>query len=321
MPADRARQQPRATVFGPAPTLTVTVEAGTDTRPEVHVHAGGQGFWIAHLMARLGLDVTLVGPFGGEIGQVLRTLVPQAGLAIEGVPVGGTNGAYVHDRRSGEREEIAEMAPTPLSRHEADELFGAALVSGLDADVVVLAGPGLHPIVPAELYGRLTSTLRARGALVVADLSGAPLEQVVGGGVSVLKVADDELRADGWLDGSDRAATESTVRRLLAAGAGAVVVTLAESGAIVADGLETHEIEPPVLAPVDPRGAGDSLTAGTAAALARGSALVDAVRYGSAAGALNATRHGLGTGQRSHIERLARHVVARRVDERAPCEP
>lgn len=40
----------RVAVFAPSPLLTVTIEAGAE-RPEVHLHAGGQGFWVARLAA------------------------------------------------------------------------------------------------------------------------------------------------------------------------------------------------------------------------------------------------------------------------------
>jgi 1-phosphofructokinase len=45
--------------------------------------------------------------------------------------------------------------------------------------------------------------------------------------------------------------------------------------------------------------------------LSRGMDMLDAVRLGVAAGALNATRRGLGTGTRQEIERLASHVTIR----------
>ena len=49
--------------------------------------------------------------------------------------------------------------------------------------------------------------------------------------------------------------------------------------------------------------------AATGVALARGTPMIEALRLGTAAGALNATRRGLGSGTRQEIERLARHVT------------
>lgn len=59
---------------------------------------------------------------------------------------------------------------------------------------------------------------------------------------------------------------------------------------------------------VDHRGAGDSMTAGVAAILARDGDLHEAVRTGAAAGALDVTRHGLGTGHRDAITELTTRV-------------
>jgi 1-phosphofructokinase len=67
-------------------------------------------------------------------------------------------------------------------------------------------------------------------------------------------------------------------------------------------------VTPPALEAADPTGAGDSMTAGVAAGLVEDRGIVDAVRFGDVAGALNATRHGKGTGDRSQVERLARRV-------------
>jgi 1-phosphofructokinase len=71
------------------------------------------------------------------------------------------------------------------------------------------------------------------------------------------------------------------------------------------------ELAGPVFEALDERGTGDSMFAATGVGLARGMSVPDALRLGAAAGALNATRRGLGTGTRQEIERLAAHVKVR----------
>ena len=68
------------------------------------------------------------------------------------------------------------------------------------------------------------------------------------------------------------------------------------------------EVTAPRLQAADPKGAGDSMTAGVAAVRARGGDLTDAVRTGAAAGAHNVTRHGLGTGRAEAIAALVPRV-------------
>ncbi len=55
----------RVAAFAPAPILTVTIDPGSD-RPEVHLHSGGQGFWVARMATNLGAEVALCCSLGGE---------------------------------------------------------------------------------------------------------------------------------------------------------------------------------------------------------------------------------------------------------------
>ena len=164
-PAGTVARVPRAMVLAPAPVVTVTVERDADGADEVHVHAGGQGFWIAQLLAELGLDVVLVRHVSAvRSASLVHALVDAHRVELHPVEVSAANGAYVHDRRSGERVEVAEMPAGVLSRHEVDDLYGAALVEGLHADVCVLGGgPVDPPVVPADLYRRLAGDLVGRG--------------------------------------------------------------------------------------------------------------------------------------------------------------
>jgi 1-phosphofructokinase len=304
-----------ACVLAPDPLLTVTVEAALDGDDEIHLHAGGQGFWVGRMIEALGVPVTLCGPFGGESGRVVRSIIEQQSLSVRAVESAGSNGAYIHDRRQGDRVPVAQTPPSPLSRHEVDELYGAALVTGLESDVCVLGGPGQWdaPVIPPETYRRLATDLQANQRTVVADLCGEPLACALEGGLTVLKVSHEELLSDGWTNGDTLEDLVTAMEKLHHAGAQHVLVTRAQEPALaLADG-SVVEVVPPRLEPVDHRGAGDSMTAGVSAGLARGLPWEDALRLGAAAGGLNVTRRGLASGDRREIERLAHHIELRPV--------
>lgn len=297
-------------IFAPSPTLTVTIE-DHDAGPDIHVHAGGQGVWQARMMRRLGASVTLCCILTGETGRVVRGLLEEEGFRVAPVERSGRGAAYVHDRRGGERIPVAETAGDAIGRHELDELYGIALREGLDSGLVSLSGPDADETLPSDTYRRLAADLRAGGARVVVDLAGERLRAALEGGVDVLKVSDEELRDDGLLDGDEADAVLDAMAGLRERGAAAVIVTRASRPLLLLDAEGAVEISPPRLEVADTRGAGDSLTAGLCAGLARGESLREAATLGAAAGALNVTRHGLGTGDTGTIERLRETVRAR----------
>ena len=98
-----------------------------------------------------------------------------------------------------------------------------------------------------------------------------------------------------------------------------LVSRAARSAILIGDG-EGGELQlgGPVFEALDQSGTGDSMFAAIGAGLARGMSMVDALRLGAAAGALNATRRGLGTGSRQEIERLAAHIDVRPLDAPGP---
>jgi 1-phosphofructokinase len=306
---------PRVMVLAPSPLLTVTVEArsGGD---EIHFHPGGQGVWVARLAVSLGAEVVLCSTFGGESGTVIRSLLERWGIDVRAVDATEWNGSYVHDRRSGERHPLAEMGPTGRFRHEVDELYGVAFVAGLEADIVVLGGPenlsmdraDAPEVVPLEVYTRLARDLRRNGIRVIADLCGPALTAALEGGLDLLKVSDDDLAKTGEVPDTERETLLAAIDRLARRGAAAIVVTRAQEPSLALLDGARYEIRSPQVDPIDARGAGDSVTAGIAVALARGQSLSDAVRLGTAAGTLNVTRRGLASGSQREIELLVPHT-------------
>ena len=299
-------------VFAPSPILTITVEAAADGGADIHLHAGGQGFWVARMAVSLGARVSLCCALGGETGRVLRALIVAEGVDVQAVESGASNGAYIHDRRSGERVEVAFTPAGHLGRHDVDELYGITLASGLDADVTLLSGVQPEQILDADVYRRLAGDLRANDRTVIADLTGAPLAAALAGGLAALKLSHEELLAERRAASDDVDDLLEGMRALQRAGADSVLLSRGPTPSLVLDGQrETPrilELSGPRFEAADPIGSGDSMFAALGVGLGSGRSLVDALKVAVAAGALNATRRGLGTGTRDEIERLSRHV-------------
>jgi len=302
-------------VFAPAPQLTITIEAEGD-QPDVHLHAGGQGIWQARMVTSFGVRVVVCAILGGETGRVLGPLIRAEEVELQAVYGESRSPAYIHDRRGGERIAIVETAGDPPTRHELDELYGLTLAEGLDAGICLLSGVPEPGLVRPDVYRRLATDLRNNGARVLADLAGDHLAAVLDAGVDFVKVSHEELLRDGLAADDSIGTLVDAVHELRKRGAAAVVVTRAEEAALalLPDSDTIVEVDMPKLEVADHRGAGDSLTAGVAAVLARGGDLDAAIRTGAAAGALNVTRHGLGTGRADVVERLVERVSLRPLD-------
>jgi 1-phosphofructokinase len=286
----------------------VTVE-DLDGEPDVHLHAGGQGFWQSRMIAALGVEAVVCAAFGGETGRVLRTLLEGEHVDLRARDVAARNGAYVHDRRDGSRSEMVEMLPDALSRHELDDLYELALVEGIRAGTAVLSGPSDDRVLPHDTYYRLTTDLMRNDCRVIVDLAGDRLAEAVRGGPHVVKVSHEELGEE------ELSELVRKCREIAKSGVHGVVVSRADEPALALLDETLYLVRMPRLEPVDTRGAGDSMTAGISAGLALGMSLEDAVKLGAAAGAVNVTRHGLGSGGGDAVRELSRRVELEPIEE------
>ena len=300
----------RVAIFGPDPLLSVTIEA-RGAADDVHVHAAGQGVWVARMAAEMGAWPVLCCFLGGETGTTLTALLQ--GLPGERRVVGtaGTSGSYVIDRRGGERRVLATTLRVAPHRHEVDDLVAATCAAAIGSAALVVCNPYPPESLPNEAYETIVADVRAAGVPVIVDLSSPRLDHTLSFGPNLVKLNDWELAeyVRGPVDGP-RALVAA--RRLRDAGAQAVVVTRAgEPILVLAGDDDPFEVVPPKFPRGFREGNGDAMTGAIAAAVARGLALRDALVLGAAAGSGNFLRHGLGTGRRAAVEELAEHVVTR----------
>ena len=281
---------------------------------ELHLHPGGQGYWVARMVARSVPIPVLSATVGGETGVVVSDLLAHEGVALRSVVMHrGDSGTYIHDRRDGERKVTLETHPPTLGRHVLDQLFSITLAAALDARTCVVAGTQARTVVAAETYERLVFDLVETGVTVIADLAGELLGPTLAGSPNILKISHEELIEDGYAADDSVPELAKGIETLQKMGARNVVVSRAAEPAVASIDGELVEVIVPQLKVVDHRGAGDSMTAGLAVAARRGMPLREGLALAAAAGALNVTRHGLASGHAETIEQLAKHVVVRTI--------
>lgn len=300
---------PRIAVFAPDPLLSVVVEERPGGGDEVHLHPGGQGVWLSRMAAELGGHPILCGFVGGETGAVLEGLLASIG-GERRLVAAGTTGAYVADRRSGERRLVAHATAPPPSRHEVDELLSVTAAAALEADALVLCNPYPADHVPPGVYAELTADVRANGTPVYADLSTPRLDSALQGSPDLIKLNDWELAetVSGPVDGP---LLQQAAEGLLERGARIVVVTRGEQPAVVFGTPAPLEVVPPVFERGFREGCGDSMMGAMSVALTSGAALEEALTLGAAAGAANFLRRGLGSADRTVVEQLRARVEVR----------
>lgn len=238
--------------------------------------AGGQ----AHLLTRLGRDA---------FAQMARDIWTGAGVTPEVIEdtESYTGAAFIFvDAATGDNAIIVSPgAAAHLSA--ADVEAHAGLIGGAKVFVTQLEQPMAAALRAMELA-------RAGGALTI--LNPAPAASLPDGMLALADIVtpnETEAEALTGLPVTSLPQAEAAARALRAKGAGAVVITLGEKGALYHDATLMVHVPALHAGPVvETTGAGDAFNGAMAVALAEGADPERAVRFGCAAAAISVTRGG-----------------------------
>jgi len=272
---------------------------------------GGGGINVSRAIHRLGGTSDLLYLGGGPLGDMLEKLLDEDGLSQVRVPTQGwtRENLMIYEERGDQQFRFGMPGPEVL---ESEWRRCLEVLAGLDPtpDFVVASG-SLPPGVPEDFYGRVGRTVQDMGARLIVDTSGAALHHAVDAGAFLLKPNIRELQDLVGEELGGEAEQKEAARRVIDKGrASVIVLSLGRAGALVitADGSEfVRTPSVPIRSKV---GAGDSMVAGMVLGLARDMALMDAVRFGVAAGAAAVMTDGTELCRREDAERIYRDMVA-----------
>lgn len=258
---------------------------------DFHTFPGGKGANQAVAAARVGGIVSMVGRVGSDdfgaallqnlaangvdAAHVRRDSEAATGVALITVAADGQNTIVVAPGANG------RLVPADIAAAAAADLFGAG-------DVLLL-----QLEIPLAAVARAIAEARRHGTRVVLNPSPAqPLDPALLAQVDVLVPNQSEL---GLLTGMAVQSIEdvtAAAQALCNKGIQCVIVTLGGDGVLVLDETTASHLPPHAVAVVDTTAAGDAFVGAFAVALGRGSSLVEAARWGNAAGALAVTKAG-----------------------------
>jgi 1-phosphofructokinase len=144
--------RPGVAIFAPTPLVTVSIERRTTGTDEVHLHAGGQGVWVARMLESLGCRPIVCGPFGGETGAVAESILGREGVDVRSVTVAGRTAVNIEENGEDGLRSLVSTEPAPLDRHELDDLYGFTIGAAVGARAAVLTGSAWpHVLAPSNL--------------------------------------------------------------------------------------------------------------------------------------------------------------------------
>ncbi len=294
----------------PAVDTTCSVarlESGTKLRCSKPVYSpGGGGINVARAIHQLGGSVHALWLGGGTFGQQLAELLDQEGLSHQMLPVAGQTreNLTLHEQETGQSFRLVLPGP---EIGEADIQHCIGVLQEQDPDYLIMSG-SLPPGADANVYARLSEAV-PKTCRVVLDTSGEALARALDGTVYLIKPNLEELSELVDQELVCVSEIEQVSRQLIQEGRTQVVVTtLGVDGAILVSADQVARLKAPLVEFHSKLGAGDSSLAGICVGLARGEALIDAVRYGMAAGAAAVLRPGHQLCSSHDTQRLYEHI-------------
>jgi 6-phosphofructokinase 2 len=265
---------------------------------------GGGGINVARIAHVLGASVSAVFPAGGATGDVVMSLLNDAGVPFQQVAINGaTRESFtVNETRTGQQYRFVLPGPR-LTFTEQSRCLDRLRFSAESAQFVVASG-SLPPGVPPDFYQRVADICGHVGARFVLDTSGRGLRRV-SSGVYLLKASVRELRECVGRPLTTEAEQLAAARGLIEHGrAQVVLVSLGPHGALLATQQASHRFSAIPMGLGSGVGAGDAMVAAIAVGLTRGWPLAKSVRLGIAAGAAMLMTPGTAACTRADVEKL-----------------
>ena len=267
---------------------------------EETIFVGGKGINVSVVLKELGCTSVALGFVAGFTGEKIEQELKQQGIATDFVHLkNGTSRINVKIRSV---EETDVNAAGPEIDAESIDEFYKKIQKLDDGDLLILAG-SIPKQMSDDTYCRVLELLKDKEVKIVVDAEGDLLVKALKYHPFLIKPNHIELAQ---ILGEKLETDEDIIRgakQLQAMGAGNVLVSMAQNGAVLVDEAgKSYRVAAPKGTLVNSVGAGDSMVAGFVACYLKTKDLKSALDLSVAAG--SATAFSLGLATAGEIQRV-----------------
>jgi ribokinase len=270
---------------------------------------GGKGSNQAVATARLGAESYLVGIIGDDkLGEIATDLYKAEGVDttyLSKTTEKATGVGFIVLNHAGDNFIILDMS--------ANDLMDPAFVDRAESQIARSKIVMSVLEIPVAAAARAMELGKKHGVLTLLNPApAAPLPDDVFQHIDIMTPNESELRILLGLPADDPTPTVELAQRMKARGVKTLVVTMGGDGALIVSDDGVQQVPAIAVDVVDTTGAGDAFNSGLAMALAEGKTLIEAVQYGSCAGAVACTRLGVipALGTREVLDQMYREHYA-----------
>lgn len=267
-------------------------------------YPGGGGINVARVLGRLGIPVNAYWSCGGEVGQRLQKFLDEENVRHTPIPIRESvrENLIVRESCSGSLFRFGMPGPE-LRDVESQQWLQQVREIPSTVEYLVVSG-SLPGGASLEWYGDLLREV-PDGIRVVVDTKQAALQEALRVGVYLIKPNVRELQELVGRELPNDAAIEQAAQDIVAQrGAEVVLVSLGRAGVLLATKEMIQRIHAPSVPLRSKVGAGDAVVGGLVAGLSQGRSLLEATRFGVAAGAAAVMTEGTELCRTADVEQL-----------------
>jgi 1-phosphofructokinase len=270
---------------------------------------GGKGINVSRVLKRIGIESKALGFTGGFTGEFIKNFLQKEEITVDFTEVDTDTRINIKLKSAGETE-INGQGPEVTSENYQDLL---SKINELTRDDTIVLAGSIPPAVPGDFYEHVTKLCAGKGINVIVDTSGPSLLNVIKYQPFLLKPNHHELGEIFSVDINTPADAAKYGRKLLELGAKNVIVSMAGNGAVLCTGDHVYTANVPKGKVINSVGAGDSVVAGFVGTYRLTANIVEAFKYGLAAG--SATAFSADLCSKEDIERLLPQIKIKEMGE------